>query len=181
MRHDGSMKRRFSLVVLVGVWVGLVLVSTTAVWWAISHAGSRVTSLAAPQLPTITTTSGPTPTASAPTSPRSSATPSPAPASIRSSKPRSTPRPTAARTTHAPTTVAVQRSWNGTAGRVTATCRGQRITLNAAVPSDGYTVEIEGRGPETLEVEFHANGGENETKIRGACRAGEPQFSVERD
>ncbi|PKQ22729.1 MAG: hypothetical protein CVT65_11840 [Actinobacteria bacterium HGW-Actinobacteria-5] len=75
----------------------------------------------------------------------------------------------------------MQRSWTGTPGRVTATCRSERITLDAAVPADGYVVDIEGRGPEALEVEFHRSGGDTDTKVRGTCRAGEPRFTVEQD
>jgi hypothetical protein len=72
----------------------------------------------------------------------------------------------------------VQGSWSGTAGRVTATCRAQRIKLDAAVPADGFTVEVGNRGPETLEVEFHRTGGEDELQIKGTCRGDGPGFTV---
>jgi hypothetical protein len=64
---------------------------------------------------------------------------------------------------------------------VTATCRAQQIKLDAAVPSDGFTVEVGNRGPETLEVEFHQNGGEHESQVRGVCRSDGPRFSVEEE
>ena len=75
----------------------------------------------------------------------------------------------------------MQGSWSGQAGRVTATCRAQQIRLDAAVPANGFTVEIGGRGPETLEVEFHQTQGESETKVKGVCRAGAPVFAVEQE
>ena len=204
MRHDVRMMRRLPLLAWAGVWVVLVLLSTTAVWWAISHAGSRVTSMAAPQLPTssmtavATTTASPTPV---PTRPSTPATTRP---STHAPTHPPTPRATATRT-RTTATLAVQRFWKGAPGRVTATCRLERITLDAAapvapgphrppapsrlegitltpaVPADGYAVDIEGRGPEALEVEFHRSDGDTDTKVRGTCRAGEPQFTVEQD
>ncbi len=90
-----------------------------------------------------------------------------------------TPRPDPSpATTATPGPAAVQGSWNGPGGRVTATCRSREIRLNAAVPADGFTVEIENRGPETLEVELHQSRGDREFKVRGVCRAGGPVFTV---
>jgi hypothetical protein len=59
-----------------------------------------------------------------------------------------------------------------------ATCRGQRIKLDAAVPADGFTVEIGNRGPETLEIEFKQNQADREFTVRGVCRTGGPRFAV---
>ncbi len=75
----------------------------------------------------------------------------------------------------------MQGSWSGQAGRVTATCRAQRISLDAAVPADGFTVEIGNRGPETLEIEFKQNQGEQEFTVKGTCRSDGPRFTVEQD
>jgi hypothetical protein len=75
----------------------------------------------------------------------------------------------------------VQGSWSGQAGRVTATCRGQRISLDAAVPADGFTVEIGNRGPEALEIEFKQNQGDREFSVKGTCRSDGPRFTVEQD
>lgn len=104
--------------------------------------------------------------------------PPPMPSSVLSPTPRPTPGEPMTKSTRP---VAVQGSWNGPAGRVTATCRTQRIRLDSAVPADGFTVEIEDRGPETLEVEFHQHRADRELKVRGVCRAGTPKFSVEQD
>lgn len=180
MRHDVRMMRRLPLLAWAGVWVVLVVLSTTAVWWAISHAGSRVTSMAAPQLPASSATAVTPPTASPTPAPTHPSTPAPTHPSTHAPTHPATPRATATRT-RTSTTPAVQRSWTGTPGRVTATCRSERITLDAAVPADGYVVDIEGRGPEALEVEFHRSGGDTDTKVRGTCRAGEPRFTVEQD
>lgn len=75
----------------------------------------------------------------------------------------------------------MQGTWSGQAGRVTATCRAQRIRLDAAVPADGFSVEIENRGPEALEIEFRQTRAEGEFKVRGVCRATGPSFDVEED
>jgi hypothetical protein len=77
--------------------------------------------------------------------------------------------------------VAVQGSWSGQAGRVTATCRAQRISLDAAVPADGFTIEIGNRGPETLEIEFKQNQGDREFSVKGTCRSDGPRFTFEQD
>ncbi len=160
------------------VWILIVAAATVSVWSAISRAGAHVTNPAAPKLPTSTAVT-PTPEPTPEATPRASqATPLPTP--------RTTPRATS-RPTHRETTTgtagpaAVQGSWSGQAGRVTATCRGQRIKLDAAVPADGFTVQIGNRGPETLEIEFHRTRGEGEFKVKGTCRSGGPQFVVEED
>jgi hypothetical protein len=75
----------------------------------------------------------------------------------------------------------VQGLWSGQVGRVTATCRAQKIRLDAAVPADGFTVEIANRGPETLEIEFTQNQADREFTVRGVCRTDGPRFSVEEE
>lgn len=102
----------------------------------------------------------------------------PLPSSVGTPTPRPTPEGTA---TTSSRPAAVQGSWSGSAGRVTATCRTQRIKLDAAVPANGFTVEIEDKGPGTLEVEFHQNRADREYKVRAVCRAGTPKFSVEQE
>ena len=171
------------MVVWAVVWAVVVAAATASVWSAISRAGAHVTNLAAPRMPssyTVTSTPQPTP---APT-PRATARPTPRPTPPPSAQPtaRPTPRPTPSKSTTArPAPVAVKGSWSGQAGRVTATCRAQKIRLDAAVPADGFTVEIGNRGPETLEVEFHQSGGEHEIQVKGVCRADGPRFTVEEE
>lgn len=93
-----------------------------------------------------------------------------------------TPRPTpGSAVTGSPSAPAVQGSWNGTAGRVTATCRKDAIKLKAAVPADGFTIEIENRGPSALEIEFHQSRGDREFKVRGTCTSHGPKFVVEQE
>ena len=173
------MRRWLPLLGWAAIWGIIVAVSATGVWVAISRAGNHVTSQTAPTLPgthTITPAAQPTPRATPSATPRPipQATPLPTP------RPSSRPTPSDPRTDN-PGPVATRASWSGSAGRVTATCRGQQIRLDAAVPANGFSVEIGNRGPETLEIEFHQTRGENESKVRGVCRAGGPVFTVEQE
>lgn len=172
------MRRRLPLVAWAALWAVVVVLSATSVWWAISRAGAHVTGLTSPPLSSSIVTVTPAPQAT----PTPLATPTPSPKPTSPATPRTTPRPTSSATrTHNPPPTAVQGSWSGKAGRVTATCRSRQIRLDAAVPSDGFTVEIGNRGPETLEIEFHKTGGESEFKVEGVCRGTGPVFSVEEE
>ena len=169
------MKRWLPVLGLAAIWGIVVAVSATGVWVAISRAGNHVTSQAAPTLPSSTTI-----TPAAQPTPRG--TPRPTPRTTPPPTPRPTSRPTPGDTkTEDPGPVAKQASWSGSAGRVTATCRAQQIRLDAAVPANGFTVEIGSRGPETLEIEFHQTRGETESKVKGVCRAEGPVFTVEQE
>jgi len=68
-------------------------------------------------------------------------------------------------------------TWIGTAGKVTARCNDERITLVAATPVDGFSVEVKDRGPTQLQLEFERGGEEKETRIRVVCLAGSPLFT----
>lgn len=72
--------------------------------------------------------------------------------------------------------VAQTAAWTGTAGKLTARCRGGRISLVAATPAVGYSVEIKDRGPEQLRLEFEGGGTEQETSLRATCVDGRPEF-----
>ena len=171
------------MVVWAVVWAVVVALATASVWSAISRAGAHVTNLAAPKMPSGYTVSA-TPSPTSPPTPEPSARPTPRPTSRPTVRPTSRPTPhaTPSRTaTTKPAPAAVQRSWSGQAGRVTATCRGQQIKLNAAVPADGFTVEVGDRGPETLEVEFHQAQDDQEFQVKGVCRSDGPRFTVEQD
>jgi type IV secretory pathway VirB10-like protein len=173
------------MMVWAAVWVIVVALAAVVVWSAISRAGAHVTNQAALRVPNNTVT--PTPLPPTPgTTPHATppATPLPSPAASSFPTPRSTSRSTARptpreTTTEDPAPVAVQGSWSGEAGRVSATCRAQRISLDAAVPADGFTVEIGNRGPETLEIEFKQNQGDREFSVKGTCRSDGPRFTVE--
>lgn len=71
------------------------------------------------------------------------------------------------------------RTWAGTGGRVTVSCRGSRASLVSATPADGWSVEVGSRGGEEVEVGFRRS--DSEVQVQGRCDAGTPRFSVERD
>ena len=75
--------------------------------------------------------------------------------------------------------VAQTDSWTGAAGKLTARCRGDRISLVAATPAVGFSVEIRDRGPEQLRLEFEGRESEQETSLRATCVDGRPEFAKE--
>ena len=68
-------------------------------------------------------------------------------------------------------------AWTGASGKVTARCNDERITLVAATPADGYTVEVKDSGPAELQLEFERAGTAKETRIRAVCLGGSPVFT----
>ena len=144
-------QRRFALGALV--WVLVVAAGATLVWTVISQAGSGV----AGELPTATVT--PSDTGPTPDQPSSSA-PEPSGQSGQSGQPAG-PR---------------QKTWQGPAGRVVAECRGGAISVVAAQPASGWSVELDKTGPEELRVEFESN--EAKVRVEGRCVDGAPSFAV---
>lgn len=67
--------------------------------------------------------------------------------------------------------------WIGASGKVTARCSDERITLVAATPADGFSVEVKDRGPAQLDVEFEGGSEKQETRIRAVCVGGSPVFT----
>jgi len=71
-------------------------------------------------------------------------------------------------------------SWSGRAGKVTASCSGESISLDSAVPNVGYWVKVHESGPERLRVDFEVTGqGDDdaeETRIVATCVKGGPVF-----
>jgi hypothetical protein len=153
--------------VVVGalLWVLVVAAGSALVWVVISRAGQDVGSdaLAAPS---ATPAASASPTASA--SARPSRTGSTSPTSPRSSGGGAEP---------------VRRTWSGAAGVVTVQCRGAAVSLVGAQPSaDGYTVDVEERGPQRVEVELRQGGDDGaETRVRATCSGGVPVIDVELD
>ena len=136
---------------------------------------ATATSTATPDVPTPTPTvatsspsesSDETPTASTPTSAPTTAT-------------RTTPRPNGSATTASstPSSPPVVNTWTVTGGTVSVSCQGQAISLVYASPQDGWRVEIEKRGPATVEVNLARNG--QGTKLRASCVNGIPQETTE--
>jgi hypothetical protein len=178
---------------MVLVWV-VVVVAVSGVTWAVIQSAGRdvlrsgeavtlpedglTSESASPSAtPERTPRSAPTVDASDGTSP-TEASPSPVPSSA-------TPSPRQSQSTDAPGSAGAQpqvRSWQGAAGTVTARCVGSRISLVSASPNNGWRIDVEGRGPQEVEVEFET-GGDNErrTKVEGRCADGIPRFEAETD
>lgn len=157
------------------------LLAATVAWWAVGTVGrgpggsegavrsqtdvaaelvaARAAQAAARSAtPSASPTSGPTPTTT-PT-PEPSATPTVAP-------PPRTPEPVLPD---------VARNWTVDGGQVSASCRGQQITLLYATPQDGWAVETKNAGPDELLVEFGLH--DSETTLRAWCANGTPQMEV---
>ena len=108
--------------------------------------------------------------------------PSEQPTSRPGSRPSDEPSEEPSQPSSPPPSTTQVRSWHGSAGTVTAACQGARISLESVTPNDGWQVEIGGRGPEDIEVEFKSGGeDERETKVRAECGGGVPRYDVEAD
>lgn len=128
-----------------------------------------------PRSPSGTTTPGPEPAKPTPGGPGpgpSSPTKNPPPASSPKPPPPSSP-PAEQQ--------GVRRSWQGSEGVVTVECRGSRIELRGAQPNSGWSIEIDERGPEEVQVEFERNDGERGTRVESVCVGGSPRFEVDRE
>ena len=74
------------------------------------------------------------------------------------------------------------RNWQGLAGTVAASCQRSRIALRAASPSDGWSIEVDRRGPREVRVEFETGAEDDRrTRVRGRCSGGVPVFAVDSD
>jgi hypothetical protein len=73
----------------------------------------------------------------------------------------------------------VVRTWSGTGGSVTVSCRGGTIRLKGATPDDGWRVERGSAGPEEVEVTFDKE--DAQVQVQSRCSDGRPVFRVERE
>lgn len=121
-------------------------------------------------------TASPTPTGSAPPSASSSQAP-PEPSPTAAPPPAPAPEPTtdAPPAPPAPTAAEVARIWDVAGGQVSASCRGRAISLTAATPRDGWTLEVKHSSTESLEVEFRRD--ESESAVRATCVGGVPTMT----
>lgn len=108
-----------------------------------------------------------------------SATPTSSPTATPTSTPTQSPTETTSPPTDPGGSVEQVRTWPVTGGTVSASCAGATITLLAATPADGWTVEVGSTGPEHVEVELHS--GELESKVEATCVAGVPTANVRED
>lgn len=151
------MNVRRSAVAAVLAWLAVVAVGSTVVWAVISRAGDGIAPTADP---------GVVATASSP-----SGEPSPTRSPTRSSGPSSSPPAGPS---------AVRRTWQGAGGLVIADCRGSAISLVSSSADAGFRVEVKGRGPEELELDFEGQGDEGrETEVRAHCESGIPVFEAD--
>ena len=72
-----------------------------------------------------------------------------------------------------------RRTWQGTAGIVTAECTGSAISLVSLLPADGYKYEQDDRGPDELRVEFETFDERSRTRVEASCHNGVPEFAVD--
>lgn len=150
------MNVRRSAVAAVLAWLAVVAVGSTVVWAVISRAGDGIAPTADPGV--VATSSSP------------SGEPSPTRSPTRSSGPSSPPAGPSA----------VRRTWQGAGGLVIADCRGSAISLVSSSADAGFRVEVKGRGPEELELDFEGQGEEGrETQVKARCESGIPVFEVD--
>ncbi|WP_199423228.1 hypothetical protein [Actinotalea solisilvae] len=153
----------------VALWLLAALVAGGVAWWAVAAVGGE--SGADGRVLTQHEVAAALAEASAaPTQPPATPTPTP------SSTPTASPTPGS---TTPPATAPVVRVWDVSGGQVAAQCDGSAIALVYATPLDGWTVEVDGAGPDQVDVELRQ--GELETKLRATCVDGVPTQTVESD
>ena len=128
--------------------------------------------------PSSTPNSGPPPPA--PTSAGAGPGPGPGPGPSPSTSPNNPPSTSSPPPPQSSPDRGVRRTWQGTAGVVTVECRGQTISLQGAQPNSGWSIEIDERGPEEVQVEFDSNDGDRRTRVQSECVGGSPRFEVDR-
>lgn len=71
----------------------------------------------------------------------------------------------------------VVRTWDVAGGELGVACADTSITLLYATPRDGWSVEVNGTGPEEVEVSFRR--GEAKTEVHSWCDAGRPELRTD--
>ena len=56
-------------------------------------------------------------------------------------------------------------------------CSGTDASLVSASPADGYSMEVDKRGPDEVRVEFSR--GDQELRVEARCAGGVPAFEVD--
>jgi hypothetical protein len=162
---------------LVLAWLAATALGGVITWSAVTVvAGARgdaapgVVSQAAVTAQLADATAGVPADGSTTPSPSGTAAP-PATGPTPTADPAVTPAPAPA---PAPATAAeVARTWDVTGGQVAAACAGSAIRLLYATPTDGWTVLVEGTGPQEVDVRFTRDGAR--TRVRAECVAGTPE------
>lgn len=176
---------RRSVLVAVIAWLGVVIAGSTMTWATINTAGQEFLSPGGVPTPRADATSGPSrPDRTDPPGPRDrspSASPGdgdrrrptqepPAPDPTRTDGADRAPLPEAPEPGPRPFT------WRGAAGSVTVVCDGARVSLRAASPANGYSVEVRERGPDEVEVRLESDDAETDVEVR--CVGAEARFDV---
>jgi hypothetical protein len=186
--------------VAVIAWLGVVIAGSTMTWATINTAGQEV--LSPGSVPAPRTDSAPPPVRDpatvrpSPEAPESSDPSSrsttPSPSASPDDDPSRTPdaeddgptrSPAPSRTADAPPAPPPPPdpgprafTWRGAAGSVTVLCDGSSISLQAASPANGYSVEVRERGPEDVDVRLESE--DEETDVEVECAGGRAAFDV---
>ena len=186
----------------ITVWVAITALATGASMAAVNLVGATVTerpsALPIHSEPPVPAAAQPSSTTSTPTTEKPGATPTttaPTESSESSIATTSTTAPQEAPTTTvAPTTTTTVPEQTTTTtlpettgpftypvvgGSVTISCHANDVSLGGAVPSSGYSVDVEKAGPEEVRVVFALD--ETETEVRIECLDGAPEAEVETD
>lgn len=197
------------LVLLPLLWLAVVVAVAGVTWWVIDSAGRDVLTSGETPLSAAGTTAGaedrsgpdsrvrsgrtksPDPTGSRSTGPAEpSTTPAPSTSSApQTEEPPAPPRtqqpsaqPSSRQSSQPPEQRTQVRSWQGSAGSVTTACTGASISLESVTPSDGWSVEVDDRGPGRVRVELSTRGDDQrETRVEAECSGGVPRFDVDVD
>lgn len=62
---------------------------------------------------------------------------------------------------------------------MTVTCRGAVISLDSAVPAQGFTTSVKDAGPDEVEVRFTSSS--TDVEVQSWCQGGRPTGSVQVD
>lgn len=149
-------------------WILATALVTLAAWWVVAEASGEVNETAgAPLVVPTTSSSVDTGTSSLPDSTSSSL-----PGSTTTSLPGSTTTSQPTTTTTAPTVSSTSpttvpsgvETISSAGGTVTVSYGNGEVHLQGASPAFGYSVEIEGTGPDEVRVDFEAE--ESEVSVR---------------
>lgn len=169
-------------------WLLLVAATSTGVWAVISSAGEEVATSRQVVPRPVPLPSSPRDTTARPSSPSSPTAPlSPSAASPSEGGDRDGPtrpvRPTrepSSRDSAAPSPRPdreVRRTWDSAAGSLVVACRGESISLGGAHANPGWSLEVDDRGPEEVQVEFESSGDADDVRVEASCVDGQPRFS----
>ena len=179
----------------VVAWLGVVIAGSTMTWATINTAGQEV--LSPRTVPTPTTdgqplpvrdpvtvrpssedpeTTGQGPRRTPSSTPEEEKTRSPEGERSASPSPDPTAEPPPAPAPAPPAPAPRAFTWRGTAGSVTVACDGSTISLQAASPANGFTVDVREAGPEEVDVRMEAE--DEKADVEAECQAGRAVFDV---